>query len=222
MVVTTFDAPRLPCSPAARTFRVRRLALGAAVALLALPAGAAAAATGRGVVLSVSAKHHEIQVVDASHNVDTYALDGSVPPLAPGETIAYGQAGSSISGVRVTGHAHPISYYASVMRTAGKHVVLRLGDGRTVKLATSTRVRPQSNAGSEILAHAASAPNVTVTVNIDGLARGATVLVTETVGAGGSIAITITLPTVSNSSDSGSGSTSTSPPASRPSATSRT
>jgi hypothetical protein len=193
-VVNPVDPPRLPLSPATRTFRLRRLALGAAVALLALPGSAAAAVTGRAVVLSVNATDHEIQVVDASHDVDAYAFDGSARTLELGDTIAYGQTGARIAGVRVTGHARELSYYASVVRTEGKHVVLRLGDGKTVALATSTRVRPQTNAGSEILAHAASAPNATL--NSDALAPGATVLVTETVSAGGATAITITLPTL--------------------------
>ena len=184
---------------------MKRLLLIAALAILALPASAMAEATSHGVVLSVTSGRHTLQVVDPSHIVHSFRFDGARARLKPGTVISFRASGATISGVRVTGHVSKLSYYASVVRSSGRHLVLRLGDGRTVKFAASSAAGgplPSGSSGREVLAHMASAP--TVTINIQGLAPGATVLVTETIG-GGSISISITLPTISTGSGSGSG-----------------
>ena len=184
---------------------MKRLLLIAALAILAFPASAMAEATSHGVVLSVTSGRHTLQVVDPSHIVHSFRFDGARARLKPGTVISFRASGATISGVRVTGHVSKLSYYASVVRSSGRHLVLRLGDGRTVKFAASSAAGgplPSGSSGREVLAHMASAP--TVTINIQGLAPGATVLVTETIG-GGSISISITLPTISTGSGSGSG-----------------
>ena len=203
-----------PLDPAlaSRPRRVLRQALSAAaLTLFALPATAMAApnaSSEHGVVLSVGARGREVQVVDSTRVVHAYQLAHPQAGLAAGTTISYRDQGRSITAIQITGHIRKVSYYASVMRTSGRHVLLRLGDGRTVKLATSgarsARVRVRGDSGRAVLAHTASGP--TVTINIEGLTPGATVLVTETVGAGGSITISITLPTQSNGSGGGDGS----------------
>jgi hypothetical protein len=184
---------------------MKRLLLIAALAILAFPASAMAEATSHGVVLSVTSGRHTLQVVDPSHIVHSFRFDGARARLKPGTVISFRASGATISGVRVTGHVSKLSYYASVVRSSGRHLVLRLGDGRTVKFAASSAAGgplPSGSSGREVLAHMASAP--TVTINIQGLAPGATVLVTETIG-GGSISISITLPTISTGSGSGGG-----------------
>ena len=184
---------------------MKRLLLIAALAILAFPASAMAEATSHGVVLSVTSGRHTLQVVDPSHIVHSFRFDGARARLKPGTVISFRASGATISGVRVTGHVSKLSYYASVVRSSGRHLVLRLGDGRTVKFAASSAAGgplPSGSSGRDVLAHMASAP--TVTINIQGLAPGATVLVTETIG-GGSISISITLPTISTGSGSGSG-----------------
>jgi hypothetical protein len=191
---------------------MRRLAVTAAIILFALPGTAAAANGQRGVVLSVGGAGRQLQLVDASHNVHAYRLTGRSSGLVPGAVVSYQLVGNSISGIRVTGHVRQVSYFASVVKSSGNHLVLRLGDGRTVKFAATTtpkrRVRVKASAARQILAHAAEATTAgapTVTINIVGLAQGATVLVTETVGADNSITISISLPSSGSGSGSGSG-----------------
>ena len=156
-------------------------------------------------MLSVSARGRQVQVVDSRSVVHAYHLASPQAGLSAGTTISYRDQGRSIAAVQITGHVRKVSYYASVVRTSGRHLLLRLGDGRTVKLATSgaRSARVNGDSGREVLAHTASAP--TVTINIEGLTPGATVLVTETVGSGGSITISITLPSQSNGSNGGAG-----------------
>ncbi len=191
---------------------MRRLAVSTAVSLLVLTGTAAAATTQQGVVLSVGAGGHQIQVVEPSHVVHAFRLASSARGLGAGTVIAFRQFGSSISVARVTGHVRQVSYFASVVRTSSKRLVLRLGDGRTVRFAASatagTHGRPKRDSGRQILAHAAVARATgtpLVTINIVGLAPGATVLVTETVGNGDSITISISLPTLSTAAGSAGG-----------------
>ena len=191
---------------------MRRLAVSTAVSLLVLTGTAAAATTQQGVVLSVGAAGHQIQVVDSSHVVHAYRLAPSARGLAAGAVIAYRQLGNAIAAVHVTGHVRQVSFYASVIKSSGKHLVLRLGDGRTVRFAasatTATPGHHKRDSGRQILAHAAvarAAGTPVVTINIVGLAPGATVLVTETVGAGDSITISISLPTLATAGGTGGG-----------------
>ena len=79
---------------------MNRLPVAVAAAMLALPASAAAAPT-RGVVLSVNAGRHTIQVVDGKHQAHGYRYRGSLPRLHPGSRISFAHRGHTIAGVRV-------------------------------------------------------------------------------------------------------------------------
>ncbi len=146
---------------------MKRTALAAAIAALALPASAAAAT---GVVLSVNSRHHTIEVVDGKHVVHAYHYRGRLPHVRLGARISYGQSADTIHHVRRNGAADgTVAFLARVVRSNSGRLVLRLADGRTVSL----RLRHQR------------------------ANRGVVVLVTETTDAQGNLTITITLQPVS-------------------------
>jgi hypothetical protein len=179
-----------------------RLAAAAVTSMLALPAGAMAASTHTGVVLS--AGHHSLQVVDAGHVVHAYGYRGTLPHLRPGSRISFAQSRNAVSHVRVTGVSHTVSYLASVVRSSGGHVVLRLADGRTVRFSSKQVAGRHRGRGHKVRAAFARAGGLTIT--IQGLQPGATVLITETVAADGAVTITITLqPGAGNGSGSAGG-----------------
>lgn len=160
--------------------------LATAAATLAIPAGAMAASTGSGVVLSVHG--NKVEVVNASHVASAYSVHGKLPHLKLGSKISFALSGHTISGVRALGATKTISYYAHVVKNSSGHLVLRLPDGNTVSFASSQIKKTKAHASHAILEHAAS--SFTLTVNAP---PGTTVLVTETVGSGGSISVTITI-----------------------------
>jgi hypothetical protein len=188
---------------------MKRLALTAATfTALALPASALADSSDHGVVLS--AHGHAVQVVNSAHTVGAYTIHGQAPKLTPGSVISFADHGAAISDVRVTGHQHTVSYYASVVKTSSSHVELRLADGRTVNFSAGQMAGHKASHSKHdraAIAHAASGSGVTI--NIQGLAPGATVLVTEAVGSDGSLTVSITLPAATAGSGSGTGSAGT-------------
>jgi hypothetical protein len=165
------------------------------VALAVLPPGALAN-TSRAKVLSVNTRRHAVELVDATHVVRAYHYEGTLPRLGLGDAVAFHRAGRSISHVTTTSRASgTFSFYARVIRASSRQARLRLGDGSPYHLS-SGRVSTRA------LAHAAfSAP---VTVQIQGLAPGETVLISETVDARGHWTITITLPGSATSAGGGS------------------
>ena len=212
---------------------MNRLTVAAIVAMLALPASAIAAlpasaiaAPASGVVLSVDRGHHTIQVVDAKHRAHGYRYRGSIPRLHPGTRIAFARSGRhAIARVRVTSsRSRTVSFYARVVRSNSRGVVLGLGDGQTIRVSagqTAARpaalrwrsarlgsgarpasgTRPASSArparGTRPGTGAHSALHLStggVTLNIQGLAPGTVVLISETVAPGGQTTITVTLP----------------------------
>ena len=182
----------------------KRLGLAVAAATLALPAGALAAGSSSqsGVVLSV--QHHTIQVINPAHAVSAYRYHGRRAGLHPGSEITFATKGDSIGHVRVTGSTRSFEYYASVVRSGKGHVVLKLADGRTVRLAPVHIFNNNGYKGGGGNARAADAQNgsggISLTVNAP---AGTTVLVSETLNADGSVSITITIE--GSSSGSGSG-----------------
>jgi hypothetical protein len=172
---------------------MNRLSFAVAAAMLALPAGAAAAPT-RGVVLSVNAAHDTIQVVDGKHRAHAYRYRGGLPKLHPGNRISFAHKGRTINHVRVA-PGKTVSFYGRVVRSSASGITLRLGDGGTVsfssKQVSAVRKRVNATTGKSIL-------------NINGLAPGTIVLVTETI-ANGHATITVTLPAGSRGSRGGSG-----------------
>ncbi len=182
---------------------MNRLPVAVAAAMLALPASAAAAPT-RGVVLSVNAGRHTIQVVDGKHQAHGYRYRGSLPRLHPGSRISFAHRGHTIAGVRVA-PGKTVSFYGRVVRSSTGGLTLRLGDGATVSFsanqvsAVSNRVSAQWHRWRSL---SAAALHVHAGLNIAGLAPGTIVFVTETI-ANGHAMISVTLPAGSRGNQTG-------------------
>jgi len=196
---------------------MNRLPVAVAAAMLALPASAAAAPT-HGVVLSVNAGRHTIQVVDGKHRAHAYRYRSSLPKVHPGSRISFAHKGRTIGNVRVA-PGKTVSFYGRVVRSSASGLTLRLGDGATLSFDSNqvSAVRKRVNAQwHKWRSLSAAALHVHAGLNIAGLAPGTTVLVTETI-ANGHATISVTLPagsqgsrgnqnqTGSQSSDSNSG-----------------
>ena len=179
---------------------MKRLMLAAGLAGLAVfPAGALARPS-HSKVLSVDARHHTVQLVDATHVVHALRYRGKLPRLGLGDSVSYRQSGHTISHVKKTARAFgTISFYATVVRSGARKVRLRLGDGSPFSLA-SKRV------STKPVAHAAALSAASVTLQVQGLTPGQTVLISETVDARGHWTITITLPSASTTAGGTSGS----------------
>src|SRR6185437_4434507 len=97
---------------------MKRLTLAAGLAGLAVfPAGALASPS-HSKVLSVDARHHTVQLVDASHVVHAYRYRGRLSHLGVGDRVSYRQSGHTITHVKKTGRAFgTISFYAKVVRS---------------------------------------------------------------------------------------------------------
>ena len=183
---------------------MNRLPVAVAAAMLALPASAAAAPT-RGVVLSVNAGRHTIQVVDGKHQAHGYRYRGSLPRLHPGSRISFAHRGHTIAGVRVA-PGKTVSFYGRVVRSNAGGLALRLRDGATVSFSANqvSAVRKRVNAQwQRWRSLSAAALHVHAGLNIAGLAPGTIVLITETI-ANGHATISVTLPAGSRGNHSGS------------------
>jgi hypothetical protein len=172
---------------------MRHLALTTTLAALALPATAAAS---QGVVLSVNSKHHSIEVVDSHHVVHAFRYGGGLPKLHAGSKIGFTGSRGHISHVRVvSASSHTVAFLARVISSNSKGVVFGLGDGSKVHFASKQVVHHRTH--RKHIARIASNFGGGISINIEGLEPGVTVLVTETIGADGSITITLTLPSPS-------------------------
>lgn len=185
---------------------MRRLMLAAGLAGLALfPAGALASSS-RAKVVSVDTRHHTVHLVDATRVVHAYRYRGRLPGLGLGDSVSYRRSEQTITDVKKTARAAgTVSFYAKVLRSGSRQVRLRLGDGSGFRLSSE-------QVSSKRLAHAAAAASP-VTIQIQGLTPGETVLISETVDAGGHWTVTLTLPSPSatgagdgSGEDSGDGS----------------
>jgi hypothetical protein len=177
---------------------MRRLMLAAGVAGLAVFPSAALAATSRSKVLSVDARHHTVGLVDSAHVVHAFRYRGPLPRLALGDSVSYRRSGHTISRVKRTARAFgTLSFYAKVVRSGSKKIRLRLGDGSAFSLSAK-------QVSSTPLAHAAVSAR-SVTLQIQGLAPGQRVLISETMNARGHWTITIALPGSSAAGAGGAG-----------------
>jgi Domain of unknown function (DUF5666) len=187
---------------------MKRLMLATGLAGLAVFPSAAIAAPSRGKVLSVDARHHTVELVNATHLVRGYHYRGKLSRLGLGDTVSYRRSGRTIFHVKRTARAFgTISFYAKVVRSGSKKLQLRLGDGKALSLSSkqvSTKAMAHA-AGVPIrrTAHAAAASPTSVTLQIQGLAPGETVLIAETVDAQGHWTITVTLPASSTNTGGG-------------------
>lgn len=176
---------------------MNRLTVAVAAAMLALPASAIAAPT-RGVVLSVDAGHRSIQVVDGKHQAHAYRYRGSLPRLHTGSRISFSHRGHTIAKVRVA-PGKTVSFYGRVVRSDANGLMLRLSDGKAVSFSTKQvssvrkRVNAQWHRWRSLSAASLHVATGNATVNINGLAPGTIVLVTETL-SGGHLSIGVTLP----------------------------
>src|SRR6201995_5240534 len=182
---------------------MNRLPVAVAAAMLALPASAVAAPT-HGVVLSVNAGRHTIQVVDGKHQAHGYRYRGSLPKVHPGSRISFAHKGRTIASVRVA-PGKTVSFYGRVVRSNAGGLTLRLTDGATLSFdatqvsAVRKRVNAQWYKWRSLTAASVHVSNGGSTVNTAGLAPGTTVLVTETI-ANGHATISVTLPAGSQGS----------------------
>lgn len=160
----------------------RLLPLIASLALFAVPA-TAAAATSHGVVLSVSSKTHRLQLVDTRHVVRAYQYRPSLPGLGLGSRVSFRAAGSTITDLTSSGvRAHRFSFLATVVRSNSAAIIVRLGDGRAMSLATR-HVLGLGETTVHALRH--RAPIAVVAATAPALEPGLVVLVTETIGKKG-------------------------------------
>jgi hypothetical protein len=157
----------------------RLLTSTAAIAVLALPASAAAAGPQSGAVLRVDRAHHKVEIVDSQHAVRSYSAPRrAARKLHAGVKVAYRTSGSRITSVHARGRAHKLAFYATVVSNASGTAVFRLGDGKRLRLHHRKR---------------------SVRVKVEGLAAGQVVLVTQVFDRRGNLAITFKLmPTPSN------------------------
>jgi hypothetical protein len=172
--------------------------LTVALATLAVPASALAT-SGTGTVLSVTRSDHVIEVVDAGHVVHAYRYR-RLANIRDGSRIRFRVAGANITAVHTLGRARTIAFYGKVVRSGVHGLVLRLADGTNLtlgprRLAHTHASAPRIARAAHIRwAAAASSVSATpVTINIEGLQPGETVLVTESVDAQGNPIITIEL-----------------------------
>lgn len=177
---------------------MKRLTLATISALLALPASALAA-SGSGVVLSLDAQHHAIEVVDSHHVVHAYHYRGRLPKLHAGSRISFQGSKTSIQAVKVAANgSRVVSFLGKVVRSSKNGLAVRLADGKTISFSSKqvrrTRPKPAQRHKKHGVRAAADASASSVTINISGLQAGVTVLVTETVDGQGNVSITIAFP----------------------------
>jgi hypothetical protein len=150
------------------------LACAAGACALSAPTASAAPANGQGTVLSAGG--HTVRLVDTAHRVGDVRVR-STRGLRRGDVVRVRDG-----GVRVSRHARRLSFLGRVVRSSGRGALVRLGDGSTFKLAGAGRPRGRG---------ARAAANVTI--GLQGLQPGQTLLVTIATDAHGNVAITIRL-----------------------------
>jgi hypothetical protein len=186
---------------------MKRLPVATALLALALPTSALAASASRGTVLAVDRAHHLVRVVDARHRVHDYTYPGSLAGVRPGSALSFVTRGSRITRLRrLRAASGTVSFYARVVHSSKGGLVLVLPDGHKLSFSGhQLRHRRHGALGARdaalgrrrhqfAVAHMAAANPLPVTVNIQGLEPGVTVLVTETVYSSGAVTVTVTLP----------------------------
>ena len=181
---------------------IKRTVAAASLASLALSGTALAAGT-HGTLLSVNRKAHTIEVVDGGHQVHAYHYRGKLPALKAGARLTFRRSGSTISAIRAS-RGSSVTFLARVEQATAKTLHLRLGDGRNLSLSTARLTAAKPAVGKHpnhlrraFVAHMALGLQLGgggVTVNIEGLQPGLTVLVTQGTDQNGNPTITITLP----------------------------
>ena len=165
----------------------RLVPLAGLVALLSLPA-CAFGSTPHGVVLSLSAKHHQLQLIDARHVVHAYHYDGRLPALQPGSQVRFQRAGVAIRNVTRTGsRVRSLAFLGQVLGSTSNSLTVTVGGGGTVTLSPRSTWLVSSvaiNLRTDAKAIAASAG-----ASASSFDPGLVVLVTETLGGRGTVAV---------------------------------
>lgn len=150
------------------------LACSASACALSAPAALAAPsspANGQGVVLSLGG--HTLRLVDKGHRVGDVHVS-STRGLSRGDVVSVRNGRAHVSG-----RVRKLSFLGRVVRSSGHGAVVRLGDGSSFKVGGG---KPHGH-------RARSAGNVTI--DLQGLAAGQTVLIAIATDAQGNVAITI-------------------------------
>lgn len=109
-------------------------ALAAAVAILSLPASAAAASSG-GIVLTANSHRHALQVVDGNHVVHAFHFGGKLSRVGLGTRVRFVAHGSAIKHLAVRhARARTVVFLGRIVRISPSGVVLRLADRRLLRL----------------------------------------------------------------------------------------
>ena len=153
-----------------------------AAGALAVPASAGAKPL-QASVLRLDRKHHTVRVVTANHAVRSFRYSGKLGKrVRAGSRITADARGRVLRRVKPRGRVRVLKFYGRVVSDGRKGLVLRLGDGKRLRLGGSGRghaaVRPAS----------ADHP---ISISIEGLQPGQTVLVTITFDSSGGEIITI-------------------------------
>lgn len=165
-----------------------------APAAVAAPRAAHQSTVATGTVLSSGGG--TLRVVDAHHRVHGFRVAGRVPHLSLGMVVRYRVLHARAGHVLVTGHSRRVRFLARVVHSGRAGLTLALGDGTNLRLGARQlhRSRRHLHGGrARTIAYADSALPP-VQVNVQGLAAGETIMVTEELLPDGTLSITITLP----------------------------
>jgi hypothetical protein len=177
---------------------MRRLLSFTAPALVALALPALAQAS-TGTVLSVAHSHHQVQVIGANKVVSAYSFSGHLHGVQRGTRLKYSASGSRLTSAKTLGTTKMFSFLGTVVRSGNGALVLSLGDSEKLRL-TAKQI------GHSHSSRTARTSTKSVTVEINGLQPGESVVITESTDSAGNVTITITLPSGGGSGSRGGGS----------------
>lgn len=168
----------------------RSLTFCAALATtLSFPAAALAA---KGVVLSVDRSHHVVQIIDAKYAVHAYHYR-RLPGVHAGTKLTYTVTGKTLRSAKANGVSRKFSFLAHVIHSGNQGLALKLGDGNKLTFSPKQLQHASAHAHTGKKQAEVAATSGNVTINIEGLQPGETVLITESTDANGNLTITITL-----------------------------
>src|SRR5436305_6255306 len=153
-----------------------RLSFLPLIALLAVPAASQAQPV-RGTVIGADRSHHVLRVVESKSAVQSLRYSGRLPrKVRSGSIVQVCARGHRGSRIRYLGRASRVQFLGRVVAAARGKVLLSLPDGRPFAIDQTGR-----------RTHAAG----NVSVNVQGLEPGASVLITVTFSSGGDVTIAI-------------------------------
>jgi hypothetical protein len=176
------------------------------ITALALPASSQAARasgtrTVTATVLQASPKSHLIRVVTDAHAVRSYHVKGRFNRwIARGARLRFVSRGADAYHVVMVGRTRKVKFYGRVVRSGNKGLVLKLGDGQRFQLNSPSKRPAKGRHGAPSKHHARAHMAGDITISVEGLKPGQTVLITLTLSpSGDGVGITIRL--VDSSSD---------------------